>query len=63
MVPACLQALHLTGQAQYAEAMERTLHSAFLRTWRFADFASLVSPGIAGEAAYRVWFRQPTLDR
>jgi hypothetical protein len=28
-----------------------------------ADFASLASPGIAGEAAYRVWFPQPTLDR
>jgi hypothetical protein len=32
-------------------------------TWRFADFASLASAGIAGEAAYRVWFPQPTLDR
>ena len=30
---------------------------------RFADFASLISPGIAGEAAYWVWFPQPTLDR
>ncbi|HET9082571.1 MAG TPA: hypothetical protein VFO01_18910 [Trebonia sp.] len=34
-----------------------------LRTWRFADFASLASPGTADEAAYRVWFPQPTLDR
>lgn len=34
-----------------------------LRTWRFAGCTSLTSPGIAGEAACRVWFPQPALDR
>jgi hypothetical protein len=89
----------LTGEARYAEPVERTSHNALLgallpgdivaadfgeglrfvrvpgeqravavlrgplHTRRFADFASLASPGIAGEAVYRAWFPQPTLDR
>lgn len=46
-----------------AENRSRSYRPKRLRTWRFADFASLASPGIAGEASYRVWFPQPTLDR
>lgn len=90
----------MTGEARYAEPVERTLHNALLgallpgdviaadfgeglrfarvpgeqravrpccaaplHAWRFADFASLASPGIAGEAVYRAWFPQLTLDR
>jgi len=46
-----------------AENRPRSYWPKQLHTWRFADLASLASPGIAGEAAYRVWFPQPTLDR
>jgi DUF1680 family protein len=46
-----------------AENRPRSYWPKELHTWRFADFASLASRGIAGEATYRVWFPQPTLDR
>jgi len=46
-----------------AENRPRSYWPKQLHTWRFADLASLASPGIAGEAAYRVWFPLPTLDR
>ena len=46
-----------------AENRLRSYWRKELHTWCSADLASLASPGIAGGAAYRVWFPQPTLDR
>ena len=53
----CLQALQLTGEAQYAEAMERTLHNALLGALQPDGHCCCVMSG------YRAWFPQPTLDR